>query len=133
MTDPDDAELSALLRKGRSAMRSPSREFKTRVIRVYKAHFAARDGWRQFFSRRFAVPVPVGVFAVVTLLGIGFALGAKFRFSTHAGEVVQSGPLNAGSTPTNAIAGGKDSRVLGGFQVVAELRPRLIGGADENR
>ena len=129
MTDPDDAQLSALLRQGRSSMPRPSDAFRARVIRAYSNRFANRS-WRRFFSLKLAVPVPMGAAVVLALLALGFAMGAKSRFSVARKETVQQGSK---SKPFEVSATDTEDRVLGGFQVVAELRPRIIGGSNEGR
>lgn len=131
MTDPNDAELSALLRQGRTSMPRPSPAFEARVIRAYEKRVANRAGWRRLLSFRFAVPLPVAAMAVVTLLTLGFAVGAAVRSSIRSKEIVQEGPWDPKAKPKSENLTNEDARILGGLQVVAELRPRVLGGANE--
>lgn len=133
MTSPDDAELSAWLRQGRSLMPRPSQAFEARVIRAYEKRFANRADWRRFLRLRLAVPLPIAVVAVVTLLTLGFVMGAKVRSAMGPREIAQKAPWDPKARPSGENVTNEDARVLGGLLVVAELRPRVIGGANEGK
>jgi|SRR5579859_2284661 len=133
MKDPNDAALSALLRQNRSSIPTPTGSFKSRVLRAYERQVPARGGWQRFLFRTLPVPVPIGAIAAVTLVLIGFAVGSQIRFAAHLGGRAERGRWGENSPPTNAVENGEPSRSLGGLQVVAELRPRIIGGENENR
>ncbi len=133
MNDPNDAALSALLRQTRSSIPSPTGDFQSRVIRAYERQTPPRSGWRRFMLRTLPIPAPIGAFAAVLLLLIGFAIGLQIRVASTPGGRAERGRVGEHS-PTNALErGGEPSRSLGGLQVVAELRPRIIGGEHENR
>ena len=133
MKDPNDAALSALLRQNRSSIPSPTGSFKSRMIRAYERQVPARGGWHRFLFRTLQVPAPMGAIAAVALLIVGFAVGMKTRFATNPGERVERGRSAEHSSSTNAVANGEPAQSLGGLQVVAELRPRIIGGENEKR
>jgi hypothetical protein len=133
MKDLNDAALSALLRQNRSSIPSPTGSFKSRVIRAYERQVPDRGGWQRFLFRTLPVPVPIGAIAAATLLLIGFAVGSQIRFATNPGGRAERGRWGEHSSQTNAVANGEPSHSLGGLQVVAELRPRIIGGENENR
>src|SRR5690348_6589396 len=99
MTDPNDTELSDLLRQGRASMPRPSPAFEARVMRAYEKHFAKRPGCRRFLSFRFSMPLPFAAVAVVTLLFLGFIVGAKGWSSTGQSENVQKGSRESKSKP----------------------------------
>jgi len=133
MNDRNDAALSALLRQNRSSIPSPTVAFKDRVIRAYERRVPARGSWRQLFSRTLPLPAPIAALAAATLLLIGFAVGSQMRLSANRGGRDGLGRWAEDSSPANRVANGEASPSLGGLQVVAELRPRIVGGLNENR
>src|SRR5262249_37760613 len=133
MREPDDDQLNALLRQWHSSMPRPSQEFEARVLRAYERRFPSRAGWRRFFSLRFAVPLPIAAVPVLALLALGLAMGANSRFSATQTETAEKGPRIPKSRPIDVDLTNQQERLLGGLQVVAELRPKLIGGGNESR